>query len=445
MPTVQPKPRNVHLRGRRRARNRTQEEIVRDLIGFADRLHAAGEIRKRLSLSVKQYAKWETSPPPWPHPETRVVLEKFFQCRVTDLGFTPPQDEEPSTAGPSVPPGAGSERGKPARLFAGAASLTEESPPWLAPTIPDQGGASDWRIGEAEVELLRTAADDMDAIDQQFGGNRLWRPTRAHLLWVHHMIDRGIYDDELGRQLHTVSGRLTTSLGWFCYDAGRQDDARKYFSEALNTALFTGDDILASRTLSNMARQAVDLNKGREAVRFARLAQTHAKEWAAPHRVAALLSIREAQGHARIGDDLACEKAIRRAWRAWERGVDDRDPEWTLFLNEAELTCLEGMCRLDLGQNGRAQKLLAHSEALQDIAHSRNRGMCLGRLSAAALGNRDVDHSVAAATESLRLIERGMSSARAMNQLTIVHNGLARHRRKPEVRDLLDQIRERVA
>lgn len=326
-----------------------------------------------------------------------------------------------------------------------AGPAASQSLPWLMSPGTGSASASEWRIGEAEVELLRTAADDMDAIDQQFGGNRLWRPTRAHLMWVHQMIDRGIYDDKLGRQLHTVAGKFTTSLGWFCYDAGLQAEARAYFSEALNTANFTGDDALASRTLSNMARQAVDLSKGREAVRFARLARAHAQEWSAPPRVAALLAIREAQGHATVGDDISCEASIRRAWKEWERGLDDRDPDWTTFLNEAELVCLEGMCRLDLGQNLRAQKLLARSEALQDIAHSRNRGMCLGRLSAAALSTGDLNHSVDAAAESLRLIQGGMRSARTVQQLTIVRDGLAPHHRSSEVRDPLEQIRECVA
>ncbi|MCM2393630.1 hypothetical protein NBG84_36085 [Streptomyces sp. CWNU-1] len=321
----------------------------------------------------------------------------------------------------------------------------QDPPPWLARTTAGAKCNAEWRIGQAEVDLLRDAADDMDAIDQQFGGNRLWKPTRAHLHWVHHMIDRGTYDDNLGRQLHAVAGKFTTSLGWFSYDSGLQAQARQYFSEALNAAMLTGDDALASRTLSIMSRQAVDLDKGREAVRFARLAQAHSKEWHAPARVAALLAIREAQGYARIGDSFNCEAAIKRAWTEWEHGPGERDPDWTSFLNLAELTCLEGMCRLDLGQSSRAQQLLATSEGLQDVAHSRNRGMCLGRLSAAAIGTGDIDHSIDATKETLRLVQGGMSSNRALTQLEIVRDGLAPHHRARGVKDLLEQIHALVA
>ncbi|MDW4916307.1 hypothetical protein [Streptomyces californicus] len=427
--------------------NRTQEVVVQELSALARRLQAEGRISKRPTFTVRQYSKWENStPPPWPHPDSRAVLTAYWECSVEEMGFFPPADKN---AGPVVltpVPLVSQSSPSPLLVAAGPSPLTDEAPPpWLAETTTGADRSGEWRISPEEVELLSGAADDNYAIDQQFGANRLWRPTRAHLLWTHHMIDRGIYDDALGQQLHALAGKLTTSLGWFCYDAGLQTQARQYFSEALNAANYTSDDVLASRTLSNMARQAVDLNKGREAVRFAKLGQRHAELWNAPSRVTALLAIREAQGHARIGDVLNAEAAIKRAWQEWERGDHELDPDWADFLNLAELTCLEGMCRLDLGQVARAQVLLARSEALQDIAHSRNRGMCLGRLSVAAVQNGDLDHGLAAATQALQLVKSGMASTRTTAQLAVVHDGLIAHRRVRGVGDLIEQIRTHVA
>ncbi len=428
--------------------NRTQEAMVKELTDLAARLHTEGRISGLPTFTVRQLSKWETkNPPPWPHPDSRAVLAAYWRRPVEELGLRPSgkADSSPVVLTP-VPlitqePAAG-----PMMVAVGTGPLSDEAPPpWLAETTVGTSRSSEWRIVPEEVEFLSAAADDNYAIDQQFGANRLWRPTRAHLLWTHHMIDRGIYDEPLGQQLHALAGKLTTSLGWFCYDAGLQGHARQYFSEALNAANYTGDDVLASRTLSNMARQAVDLNKGREAVRFAKLGQRHAELWNAPRRVIALLAIREAQGYARLEDAFNAEAAIKRAWQEWESGEDERDPDWALFLNLAELTCLEGMCRLDLGQTDRAQRLLAQSEALQDVAHSRNRGMCLGRLSVAAVANGDVDHGLAAATEALRLVEHGMSSTRTAAQLKIVHNGMLPHHRARGVGDLLEQIRAHVA
>ncbi|MFF8431076.1 hypothetical protein ACF07Y_39270 [Streptomyces sp. NPDC016566] len=427
--------------------NLTQEAAVEELTTMARRLHAERRISKAPTFSVRQLRKWETADdPPWPHPDARSVLAVYWKRPVEELGLRPPSNAD----GPLVltpvplirqdrPPGS-------MLVATGAGPLGDEAPPpWLAETTTGTNRSGEWRIALEEVELLSDAADDNYAIDQQFGADRLWRPTRAHLLWTHHMIDRGIYDETLGQQLHALAGKLTTSLGWYSYDAGLQAQARQYFSEALNAANYTGDDVLASRTLSNMARQAVDLNKGREAVRFAKLGQRHAELWSAPSRVTALLAIREAQGYARVGDVFNCESAIKRAWLEWETGNDDRDPDWAQFLNFAELTCLEGMCRLDLGQTDRAQKLLARSEALQDTAHSRNRGMCLGRLSVAAVANGDVDHGMVAATAALTLVGSGMSSTRTAAQLKLVHDGMLPHHRSRGVGDLLEQIRAHVA
>jgi hypothetical protein len=428
----------------RASRNRTQPKAVEELNALAERLAAEGRVSKRPTFNVRQMQRWESSEPrkrPYPHPDTRVVLELYFQCSVAELGLRPSDGRHDDPAAvPVVTPLPLIEQSP-----IGAPLLSDvdrDPPPWLAQTTTGAVSSADWKIAEDEVELLRQAADDMDAQDQQFGGGRLWRPTRAHLLWVHHMIDRGIYDERLGQQLHALAGKFTTSLGWFSYDAGLHAQARQYFSEALNAAMLTGDDVLCSRTLSNMARQAVDLNKGREAIRFARLAQTHADMWSAPARVTALLAIREAQGHARLGDRFNCESAIKRAWTEWERGTDERDPDWTTFLNQAELVCLEGMCRLDLGQTERAQKLLAQSEKLQDVARSRNRGMCLGRLAAAAVEAGDIDHSLVATRKAIGLIRTaGMSSARTVQQLKIVHDGLVPHHRAHGVGDLLEEIR----
>ncbi|MEU9270032.1 hypothetical protein AB0E04_31895 [Streptomyces sp. NPDC048251] len=435
------------LKRLRRRANLTQEEMVEELTTFAQRLYAEGSISKPPTFTVRNLRKLENDePPPWPHPATRTVLAAYWKCPVGDLGLRPAADEDGSAVLAPVPLASQVTAPVPLMVTAGASPLTDGAlPPWLAETTTAINRSGEWRIAPEEVELLSDAADDHYAIDQQFGADRLWRPTRAHLLWTHHMIDRGIYDETLGQRLLSLAGKLTTSLGWFCYDAGLQAQARQYFSEALNAANYTGDDILASRTLSNMARQAVDLQKGREAVRFAKLGQMHAELWGAPSRVHALLAIREAQGHAKVGNVSDTELAIKRAWQKWEEGGHERDPDWALFLNLAELTCLEGMCRLDLAQTGRAQALLAESEAHQDVAHARNRGMCLVRLSVAAVANGDVDHSMSAARDALRLVESGMSSTRTAAQLKVVHDGMIPHHRARGVGDLLEQIRAHVA
>jgi tetratricopeptide (TPR) repeat protein len=97
------KPGNKRLRCLRIELKRTQEEIVGDLNACADRMRASGKLSKRVDFSVRQYSKWEGLRSPWPHPETRMVLEEFFQRSIADLGFTSPYDEK-STSTPCEAP-----------------------------------------------------------------------------------------------------------------------------------------------------------------------------------------------------------------------------------------------------------------------------------------------------------------------------------------------------
>ncbi|MGW2850509.1 hypothetical protein ACWDAZ_00390 [Streptomyces sp. NPDC001215] len=439
--------------------NLAQEANARELTKLATTMYEAGELNRRTSVSPRQYRRWESEKPGWPYPDHRKLLERFYGRPITELGFTPPGVEPPIATIAVIEPApanhdtrAEDEIQDPVNrrkaLTTGAAlglSATGTSLPWMSPTAAASPGTGDLRVGREDVELLRAAAHDLDAIDQRFGGDRLWRGARNQLLWLHHLIDQGNYTEPVGQELHGIAGQLTTSLGWFCYDADQQTDARVYFSEALNTAMLAGDDALATRTLSNMARQSVDLGKAREAIRFARIAQAHAAEWSAPPRVSALLAIREAQGHARLGDEISASNAIKLAWKHFEHGTSQRDPDWTSFLNAAELTCLEGMCRLDLGHHRQAVNLLDQSSGLQDIEHSRNRGMCLARLAYAALQSRDLDHSINAVGESLRLIEGGMASTRNIKQLSLVRNGLTLHRAHGPAREMAERLTEYTA
>ncbi len=392
--------------------------------------------RAGYTISVRTYRAWESKNPPWPRPDQATALRAAFGRGPEALGFPGVLAMFDSSPGPRemIPP-----VDRRTALGAGAAVI---GLPWLSPS--SARAATDLRIGRDEIDLLTATATDLDAIDQRFGGDRLWRTAKMHLSWVHHVIDHGTYSDDIGQELHTIAGQLTTSLGWYCYDAEQQTEARVYFSEALNTAMISGDDQLAIRTLSNMARQSVDLGKPREAIRFARTAERHAARWDAPARVNALIAIRLAQGYARLGDDVNTSHSLKRAWRAFDQGASSRDPEWTRFLNEAELICLEGMCRADLGQHRRAVRLLDRSSALQDIEHSRNLGMCLARLADAAVHTGELDRTAEAARESLGLIQGGQASMRNRRQLTRVRDQLHGHP-SPSAQETADLIAAQIA
>ncbi|MFD0403422.1 helix-turn-helix domain-containing protein [Kitasatospora sp. NPDC127121] len=412
------------------------------------------EARKRLNLtqaaaaeavgvSERQWRRWETTPgPDVPRaPEVLRSLCEVFQVSYDKLGFVSPVDLSPGGAGVLggviIPP-----VNRRDALAAGVAAALGGLP-WLSPVVGVRP-TEPLRIGEDEVEDLRAVLQHLDAWDQRFGGDSLWRSARHTLHYIHRLLDRGTFSTGVGDELQAMQGSLTTSIGWYCYDAGRTQDASVYWSQALNTALLFNNSPLAIRTLSVMARQAVDLGKGRDAVRYAQIAATRLGPWVPP-RVHSLLAIREAQGHAALGDAASTNEAILRAWRGFERGASEDDPDWARFLNEAELVCLEGMCRSDLGEHEKAIHLLSRSAELQDAAHDRNRGMCLVRLSGAALSAGNLDQSIDAAERSVRMIGSGMTSRRNKQVLLGIANGLHRFNDNPHARHTIERITQSAA
>ncbi|WP_030272886.1 hypothetical protein [Streptomyces sp. NRRL B-24484] len=385
-------------------------------------------------INPRSWRRWESANPGVPRDDAVAVLCAVFDTTLDRLGFALPVDL--SLTGAFGGSGASISTVNRRDVLTTALSM-----PWLSPSSRSTDAP---RVGVDDVEELRATISDLDAIDQRFGGDLLWRSAQQTLRQVQFLRDRGIYSDDVGTELHLISGSLTTSLGWFCYDAEQQEKARAYFSEAFNTATLSSDRPLAVRTLSNMARQAVDLDKPRDAVLYAQHAATLADGWA-PARVHALLAVREAQGFARLGDADSTSAALLRAWRAFERGAGDMDPDWAAFLNEAEMVCLEGMCRSDLGQHQRAVGLLERSAQIQDAEHGRNLGMCLVRLSNAALAAGDLDQSMEAAQASMRLMAGGMTSTRNRRQLGLVGRGLASHRSNSRARDLAAEIAAHAA
>ena len=98
-----------------------------------------------------------------------------------------------------------------------------------------------------------------------------------------------------------------------------------------------------------------------------------------------------------------------------------------------------------LFDSGTAQLVLDRSASSQDVAHSRNRGMCLVRLARAAVHDRDLDRTVCATQESLRMIDSGMTSTRNMRQLVLVRDGLGQYQDTACARDTIELLNLRIA
>ncbi|WP_059013527.1 hypothetical protein [Streptomyces specialis] len=231
---------NAALRRARRALRRTQEEIVGDLRECAARLHAAGALRARVEISLRQYQKWESAQPPWPHPASRRVLEAFFRRTVEELGFTSPYGAEPAhgspTSRPAPPRAAPSETGDPTNRRSALALLGGTA---LTPlVVVESARAEDVRAYTRRAELTDLVPDDIESLERAVhhfdvaysaltraphSPRDLWPVVAAHRHRASTLLDARRHTLREGRELAHHAGMLSVVLAWLAHDMGRRD------------------------------------------------------------------------------------------------------------------------------------------------------------------------------------------------------------------------------
>ena len=174
---------------------------------------------------------------------------------------------------------------------------------------------------------------------------------------------------------------------WFAYDANNQPLARQLYGEAALLADSSGASEQCVRVYANMAQQSTHLARAtgrqgfaREALRFTDRAADAARHEPSP-ALHALISLRQALAHARLGDDIAFRAAITTARRELDRGPHETDPTWTKFVSHSEITGYEAMARAQLGAPAQAVRL--YHAVLDDTTRSPRDQACYRALLAA--------------------------------------------------------------
>jgi len=295
------------------------------------------------------------------------------------------------------------------------------------------------KIGAVHVQQAEDALAHFRALDDRYGGDGIhelavgaWQRARA-------MLDHGSYSSEIGRRLHLVSGRLAEQAGWLSFDAGRQDHARYYLTEALIAARTADDADLEVLALGGLSLQASALGRSHEAVALARRVQESPAAQRLPLAIV-MAATREARGHALAKDESAATDAMLRAERAFSRAGNR--PDWYAFLDEAQLAASFGYCWALLGRPGKAVDLFDEAVRRHRGEYRRNRAIWSGYLARAHLANGDLDQAAAVGLTALTNNEQ-VTSSRAVEQITALREGLAAYPRLAFARDYVDQFDRR--
>ncbi len=298
------------------------------------------------------------------------VTRKFFRFtdaigmpRVALLPFLLGR-EDVTLADIGIPEGTGTDVDR--RTFGGVAAGLLASAALPQAQVPD-------RVDAAQIRFLHACAERMRIRYWSVGGGAVLREALGFFSRARLMLDESDYSETVGRQLLVVTAHLGIESGWFAYDHGDQQLARRLYSDAEMLAGDTGDSQLIVHVCGVMARQSVYLARvhqrrglAREALRLADKAAEAARHEPAP-RLHAVAAMRQAVAHAQLGDEVAFRSAITRARRALDRGDHPADPAWARFVTHTEVTVHEAMGWERLGSPGQAVTLW------RNVANDQNR------------------------------------------------------------------------
>lgn len=211
-------------------------------------------------------------------------------------------------------------------------------------------------VGADYVESLHATIKNLAALDGVHGGANIAPLALRSFRCAQRILGEGRYEPASERDLEAVTAEVGELSGWLLFDAERHEESRQVNAEALALARIAGDTSMEWFVLSNQALASVHTGRNREALRIAqRMTCGHDL----PGRVRALFDVRAARALAALGDSSSALRVFDRARSAFADGTTTRDPAWSWWFDERELTGHEGMIHAALGDHSRALPQLA--------------------------------------------------------------------------------------
>ncbi|MBB6173850.1 transcriptional regulator with XRE-family HTH domain [Nocardiopsis mwathae] len=263
-------------------------------------------------------------------------------------------------------PSAGLARALDRRLSAdGALIAAAKAAEPSAPVTDPANGATD------EIAHMRAAVDHLVAHDSRYGGDeiapaavRVWRSG-------HRQLDSGTIPEQRQQDFLAAVAEMAEVAGWLLFDADRQDASRTATLEAHMLARHAGDRSMERFALTNLAMQDVEVNRPGEALR---IADELLSEPRIPPRVALLARIRRGRALACVGERRRALDELGAARAGLEDSISARDPAWTWWVNDCELSGHEGEALLVLGDTAAALPKLERAAELSAVFRRNGRG-----------------------------------------------------------------------
>ncbi|MBR8743340.1 helix-turn-helix transcriptional regulator [Nocardiopsis sp. MG754419] len=235
-----------------------------------------------------------------------------------------------------------------------------------------------------------------------------------------------------------LAARFAEYAGWMAQESG--DDRRSLWwtDRAVSMAREGGDRNMGEYALVRRALVTMYAHDGLGTLELARHAQ---RDPSISARVRGLAAKREAQGHALVGDPLACERALERAGTLLSSGGGTANGPEVLGSSHVgdPVGVVRGWCLVDLGRSEKAAEVLDRECAALPANAARARARFGVRRALAHALSGEVDHACDLA-RTLVDDGAGIDSATVRVDLRRLHQTLTRHHGHPPVRELSPRL-----
>ncbi|MFE4397097.1 MULTISPECIES: hypothetical protein [Streptomycetaceae] len=299
--------------------------------------------------------------------------------------------------------------------------------------------AAGTRVTPNVLRSLQASIEDYWRRDDQHGGEALRPAVIGQLRYVTGIM-RDTADPNYRRSLHGIAAELARLTGWTYFDARQYNTAQGYFTESLRLAREIDDRPFIANVLACLSLQSTYQDRAQDAITLALAAQDSARLVGGTPRLLAMLSMREAFGHASAHDQASTHRAITEAQQHFERIREgDDDPAWVEYFDRTKLTVDTGIALGQLGDATAAEPLIAEALRAEPTTNLRGRAFHSFWLARTQLQQRQVELACATATEAADLAAV-VESPRVVAHLQEFRHLLRPYRANASVATLADRI-----
>lgn len=236
------------------------------------------------------------------------------------------------------------------------------------------------------------------------------------------------------RQLFSAAGETEALAGWMAFDLSRPREAQARYKRALRMADEAGDGPLTACALNYWSYLLASQDRSREAV--ALLDRAGEKVRGSAPTTQAWVAGRQAEEAARIGDGNTTERALARAFTAYDYARPHHERSWTSFFGPSRLGGLAVSAYGRIGHretDGMANSLLDSLSPTE----TKVRALVIADLALSAGAAGEVDRAAELADRALPLAVRTEASL-ALDRLWELTEAL------PQDRGSAGELRQRV-